>query len=264
MIQLTPTQARVLEEIKVMIQRTGLSPTRSELARRIGISVVTVYEHLRGLQDRGAITVEPRKHRGIAIRTEARPIEPYDEALAQIGKVTRIGTGVLDFAFSLGFILRRRVSYDGYRLILLDHRRREIGKEPARVLRAIVELVQRNFEVTPSRRMVAKMLVRPWSSVARDMATLRDMGILTVKPRGRGLAPGPRWSGDRSVCALLSALDPDYHCDYRRPPEVMPPQKLSPPESPKPTGSTLPSSGRILGKRLSISRPPVSRPRRAP
>ncbi len=45
----------------------GLSPTLGEIAERMGVSKVTIFEHLRALQAKGAIASAPRKSRSVKV-----------------------------------------------------------------------------------------------------------------------------------------------------------------------------------------------------
>ncbi len=79
-MNLTPKQLRILQLIRDWRVRRGYSPTMQELADEIGVSKVTVFEHVEALIKKGALIREPNKARslsiadGIAVPDEARPL----------------------------------------------------------------------------------------------------------------------------------------------------------------------------------------------
>ena len=80
-MNLTPKQLRILKLIRDWRVRHGYSPTMQELADEIGVSKVTVFEHVEALIQKGALTREPNKARslsiadGIAVPDESRPLK---------------------------------------------------------------------------------------------------------------------------------------------------------------------------------------------
>ncbi len=79
-MNLTPKQLRILQLIRDSRIRRGYSPTMQELADEIGVSKVTVFEHVEALIKKGALVREPNKARslsiadGIAVPDESRPL----------------------------------------------------------------------------------------------------------------------------------------------------------------------------------------------
>ena len=79
-MNLTPKQLRILQLIRDWRVRRGYSPTMQELADEIGVSKVTVFEHVEALIKKGALIREPNKARslsiadGIAVPDESRPM----------------------------------------------------------------------------------------------------------------------------------------------------------------------------------------------
>ena len=79
-MNLTPKQLKILQLIRDCRIRHGYSPTMQELADQIGVSKVTVFEHVEALIKKGALVREPNKARslsiadGIAVPDEARPM----------------------------------------------------------------------------------------------------------------------------------------------------------------------------------------------
>jgi repressor LexA len=84
---LTPRQAEVLALIRETVSRTGLPPTRTELARRLGVRSANSAELLlRALARKGVITLIPGASRGIQL-TETL------EAEAGLPVVGRVAAG---------------------------------------------------------------------------------------------------------------------------------------------------------------------------
>lgn len=78
-MNLTPKQLKILQLIRDWRVRRGYSPTMQELADEIGVSKVTVFEHVEALIKKGALVREPNKARslsiadGVAVPDESRP-----------------------------------------------------------------------------------------------------------------------------------------------------------------------------------------------
>ncbi|MCC6322685.1 MAG: transcriptional repressor LexA [Phycisphaerales bacterium] len=78
-MNLTPKQLKILQLIRDCRVRNGYSPTMQELADEIGVSKVTVFEHVEALIKKGALTRDPNKARslsiaeGVAVPDESRP-----------------------------------------------------------------------------------------------------------------------------------------------------------------------------------------------
>jgi repressor LexA len=78
-MNLTPKQLRILQLIRDCRVRHGYSPTMQELADEIGVSKVTVFEHVEALIKKGALIRDPNKARslsisdGVSVPDEARP-----------------------------------------------------------------------------------------------------------------------------------------------------------------------------------------------
>jgi len=79
-MNLTPKQLRILKLIRDWRVRYGYSPTMQELADEIGVSKVTVFEHVEALIKKGALIREANKARslsiaeGVVVPDEARPL----------------------------------------------------------------------------------------------------------------------------------------------------------------------------------------------
>ena len=80
-MNLTPKQLRILQLIRDSRIRKGYSPTMQELANEIGVSKVTVFEHVEALIRKGALIRQANKARslsiaeGVAVPDEERPLK---------------------------------------------------------------------------------------------------------------------------------------------------------------------------------------------
>jgi len=73
MSDLTPRQTQILRLIQQFITRTGMPPTRAEIARELGFrSANAAEEHLRALARKGVIALMPGTSRGIQLRDTIR------------------------------------------------------------------------------------------------------------------------------------------------------------------------------------------------
>jgi len=79
-MNLTPKQLKILKLIRDSRIRRGYSQTMQELADELGVSKVTVFEHVEALLRKGALTREPNKARslsipeGVTVPDEDRPL----------------------------------------------------------------------------------------------------------------------------------------------------------------------------------------------
>jgi len=88
MKELTKRQGEVLDVIKDQIAKTGMPPTRVELAKILGFrSANAAEEHLKALARKGAIEILSGTSRGIKVVTEHKDNEEVAEGLPLIGKV---------------------------------------------------------------------------------------------------------------------------------------------------------------------------------
>ncbi len=80
-MNLTPKQLRILQLIRDSRIRKGFSPTMQELANEIGVSKVTVFEHVEALIKKGALVRQANKARslsiaeGVSVPDEERPLK---------------------------------------------------------------------------------------------------------------------------------------------------------------------------------------------
>ncbi len=69
-MNLTPKQLRILQFIRDWRHQHGYSPTMQEIADRLGVSKVTVFEHVETLIGKGALVRNPNKARSLSIPHE--------------------------------------------------------------------------------------------------------------------------------------------------------------------------------------------------
>lgn len=73
--QLTARQAEILEIIRGYVAKTGMPPSRPELARMLGIASTNgVFKHLDALAKKGAIELVPNAARGIRLLENGLPL----------------------------------------------------------------------------------------------------------------------------------------------------------------------------------------------
>jgi repressor LexA len=90
-MNLTPKQLKILQLIRDWRVRRGYSPTMQELADEIGVSKVTVFEHVEALIKKGALVREPNKARSLSI-AEGIPV-PDESRPGRFPLVGRIAAG---------------------------------------------------------------------------------------------------------------------------------------------------------------------------
>ncbi|NBX25110.1 MAG: transcriptional repressor LexA [Planctomycetes bacterium] len=89
---LTPQQIRIFRLVREWRNTRGYSPTMQELADELGISKVTVFEHVEALIEKGALIRRPNKARSLAIADEAAL--PDEQARAgELPLIGRIAAG---------------------------------------------------------------------------------------------------------------------------------------------------------------------------
>ena len=90
-MNLTPKQLKILQLIRGHRIAHGFSPTMQELADEIGVSKVTVFEHVEALIKKGALKREPNKARSLSL---AEDVDLPDEGQPlQFPLVGRIAAG---------------------------------------------------------------------------------------------------------------------------------------------------------------------------
>ncbi len=87
-IGLTPRQSEILEFIRDAVKRTGMPPTRAEIATMFGFrSPNAAEEHLRALAKKGAIEISSGTARGIHLAEQISGAMQSITALPLIGRV---------------------------------------------------------------------------------------------------------------------------------------------------------------------------------
>ena len=88
--QLTPKQLRILRLIRDYQRKHGYSPTMQELADVLGVTKVTVFEHVTGLEKKGLL--RRSKHRARSLELTPRVAFP-DESEGMLPLVGHIAAG---------------------------------------------------------------------------------------------------------------------------------------------------------------------------
>ena len=87
-MNLTPRQLKILQLIRDSRVVRGYSPTMQELADELGISKVTVFEHVEALIKKGVLHREPNKARSLSIVDDAVvPDEAQPMRFPLVGKI---------------------------------------------------------------------------------------------------------------------------------------------------------------------------------
>lgn len=87
-MNLTPKQLKILQLIRDSRVVHGYSPTMQELADELGISKVTVFEHVEALIKKGALHREANKARSLSIADETViPDETQSLSFPLVGKI---------------------------------------------------------------------------------------------------------------------------------------------------------------------------------
>jgi repressor LexA len=66
-MNLTPKQLEIVQFIVDYRERKGLAPTLEEIARELGVSKITIYEHVAQLEKKGAITKQKYQSRSLTV-----------------------------------------------------------------------------------------------------------------------------------------------------------------------------------------------------
>jgi SOS regulatory protein LexA len=87
-IQITHRQSNVLAFIRARVERDGQSPTLEEIGEALGIgNVSAVLKHVRSLEAKGRLMIEPHRTRGIRLLTESDPLDADTMELPLIGRI---------------------------------------------------------------------------------------------------------------------------------------------------------------------------------
>lgn len=91
MLNLTPKQLRILGIIRDHRMRTGCSPTLQEIADEVGVSKVTIFEHVEALIKKGALVRDANKARSLSISPDV--VIPDESRPTRFPLVGRIAAG---------------------------------------------------------------------------------------------------------------------------------------------------------------------------
>jgi repressor LexA len=87
-LSLTPKQLHILTRIRDLRLARGYSPTMQELADELGVSKVTIFEHVEALIKKGALLREPNKARSLELSPEVQlPDEERGTRLPFVGTI---------------------------------------------------------------------------------------------------------------------------------------------------------------------------------
>jgi len=87
-IQITSRQSNVLAFIRARIERDGQSPTLEEIGAALGIgNVSAVLKHVRSLEAKGRLTIEPNRARSIRLVRESDPMDADTLDLPLVGRI---------------------------------------------------------------------------------------------------------------------------------------------------------------------------------
>lgn len=91
-MNVTPKQLNVLQLIRTSRLERGCSPTMQELADQLGVSKVTVFEHVEALVRKGIVNREPNKARSLSICDHS--VFPDEEETLRFPLLGRIAAGM--------------------------------------------------------------------------------------------------------------------------------------------------------------------------
>jgi repressor LexA len=87
-IQITSRQSNILAFIRASIERDGEAPTLEEIGAGLEIGQVSsVLKHLRSLEAKGRLIIEPNRPRGIRLVREVDPLDADTLDLPLIGRI---------------------------------------------------------------------------------------------------------------------------------------------------------------------------------
>jgi repressor LexA len=87
-LNLTPKQINILTRVRDRRLASGFSPTMQELADELGVSKVTVFEHVEALIQKGALRRDPNKARSLRVSEDVTlPDEQRQSRLPLVGHI---------------------------------------------------------------------------------------------------------------------------------------------------------------------------------
>ena len=84
---LTPRQLEILMIIRDYRKSEGYSPTLQEMADELGISKITVFEHVEALLEKGLLTRRSNKARSLALTSSVRLPDERPTLLPLVGRI---------------------------------------------------------------------------------------------------------------------------------------------------------------------------------
>ena len=90
-LQLTTRQSNILDFIRDRLEHAGQAPTLEEIGQAMGLANVSaVLKHVRSLEAKGRLQIEPNRSRGIRLVTA---LDPADADTMELPLVGRIAAG---------------------------------------------------------------------------------------------------------------------------------------------------------------------------
>jgi repressor LexA len=87
-LQLTSRQSNILDFIRDRLEHTGQAPTLEEIGQAMGLANVSaVLKHVRSLEAKGRLVIEPNRSRGIRLVTSANALDADTMELPLVGRI---------------------------------------------------------------------------------------------------------------------------------------------------------------------------------
>jgi repressor LexA len=87
-LQLTSRQSNILDFIRARVEQGGHAPTLEEIGQAMGLpNVSAVLKHVRSLEAKGRLVIEPNRSRGIRLVTAPDPIDADTMDLPLVGRI---------------------------------------------------------------------------------------------------------------------------------------------------------------------------------
>jgi repressor LexA len=87
-LQLTSRQSNILDFIRARLEQTGQAPTLEEIGQAMGlVNVSAVLKHVRSLEAKGRLLIEPNRSRGIRLVTTANALDADTMELPLVGRI---------------------------------------------------------------------------------------------------------------------------------------------------------------------------------
>ncbi|MDE1894296.1 MAG: transcriptional repressor LexA [Xanthomonadaceae bacterium] len=87
-LQLTSRQSNILDFIRARLEQTGQAPTLEEIGQAMGLANVSaVLKHVRSLEAKGRLLIEPNRPRGIRLVSSADALDADTMELPLVGRI---------------------------------------------------------------------------------------------------------------------------------------------------------------------------------